>query len=110
MPSREGLKRTALGQGEVIGKVLRTQTGVNPVYVSLGHRISLATACEWILKAAPKYRLPETTRQVDRTVRAALKKAAGNIALMFLLVKNITVGIAFFDFINDSFINVFVPD
>jgi len=57
--------------GEVIGQVLRTQTGVNPVYVSIGHRISLATACEWILKLAPRYRLPETTRQADQIVRRA---------------------------------------
>jgi len=32
--------------GEVIGNVLRTQNGINPIYVSIGHRISLATACE----------------------------------------------------------------
>lgn len=60
--------------GEVIGNVLRTQNGINPIYVSIGHRISLATACEWILKLSPKYRMPETTRQADQAVRSALKK------------------------------------
>ncbi len=54
---------------EVVGSVLRTQTGINPIYVSIGHRISLATACDWVLKLSPKYRLPETTRQADRVVR-----------------------------------------
>lgn len=63
-----------IDNGEVIGNVLRTQTGVNPIYVSSGHRISLATACEWILRLAPKYRLPETTRQADQAVRRALKQ------------------------------------
>ncbi|WP_432455093.1 MULTISPECIES: deoxyribonuclease V [unclassified Agarivorans] len=58
---------------EIIGNALRTQTGINPIYVSIGHRISLATACEWVLKLSPKYRLPETTRQADQTVRATLK-------------------------------------
>ncbi|VAW59629.1 Endonuclease V [hydrothermal vent metagenome] len=58
---------------EVIGNVLRTQNNVKPVYVSIGHRISLATACEWVLKLSPKYRLPETTRQADQEVRKALK-------------------------------------
>ena len=58
---------------EVIGNLLRTQNGVNPIYVSIGHRISLATACEWVLKLSPKYRLPETTRQADQAVRKTLK-------------------------------------
>jgi len=59
--------------GEVIGNVLRTQNGVKPIYVSIGHRISLKTACEYVLRLSPKYRLPETTRQADQAVRKALK-------------------------------------
>ncbi|ABD82944.1 Endonuclease V [Saccharophagus degradans 2-40] len=58
---------------EVIGNVLRTQTGVNPIYVSIGHRISLSAATNWVLKLSPKYRLPETTRQADHEVREKLK-------------------------------------
>ncbi|MEJ2613251.1 MAG: deoxyribonuclease V [Candidatus Thiodiazotropha sp.] len=61
---------------EIIGNVLRTQNGINPIYVSVGHRISLATACKWILKLSPKYRLPETTRQADQVVRKMLKISA----------------------------------
>lgn len=61
-----------LDNGEVIGNVLRTQTSVNPVYVSCGHRISLTTACDWVLKLSPMYRLPETTRVSDQLVRAVL--------------------------------------
>nr|WP_232220256.1 endonuclease V [Legionella tunisiensis] len=49
----------------IIGCVLRTRNGVKPVYVSTGHKISLPTACEWVLKLSPKYRLPETTRLAD---------------------------------------------
>jgi deoxyribonuclease V len=56
---------------ETIGAVLRTQAGVNPVYVSIGHRITLATACQWILALAPRYRLPEPIRFADQTVRRA---------------------------------------
>ncbi len=58
--------------GETIGSVLRTQSNINPIYISIGHRISLATACQWILKLSPKYRLPETTRKADQLVRAAI--------------------------------------
>ncbi|ESP91216.1 MULTISPECIES: deoxyribonuclease V [Pseudoalteromonas] len=56
-----------------IGKVLRTQDGVKPVFVSIGHRVSIDTAIEWINKLTPKYRLPETTRQADQLVNRCLK-------------------------------------
>lgn len=51
---------------ETVGAVLRTQTGVKPVYVSIGHRVSLPTAIDYVLRCAAKYRLPETTRFADR--------------------------------------------
>jgi deoxyribonuclease V len=49
--------------GEVLGVVLRTRRGVRPLYVSIGHRISLETAVQYVLACAPRYRLPETTRR-----------------------------------------------
>jgi deoxyribonuclease V len=51
---------------EEIGVALRTKDKVQPVYVSVGHRISLETAVKYVLQCAPKYRLPETTRLADR--------------------------------------------
>ncbi|MFI9105624.1 endonuclease V [Streptomyces fildesensis] len=58
--------------GETVGRVLRTQRGVKPVYVSTGHRIDLDTACRHVLALAPEYRLPQTTRLADRLCRDAL--------------------------------------
>lgn len=52
--------------GEIVGAVVRTRTGVKPVFVSVGHRISLVTAVEWVLLCTTRYRLPETTRWADR--------------------------------------------
>jgi deoxyribonuclease V len=48
--------------GQVIGAVLRTRDGVNPIYVSIGHRIGLAEATEWALRCCRGLRLPEPTR------------------------------------------------
>jgi deoxyribonuclease V len=62
--------------GETVGCTLRTRDGVKPLYVSIGHRISLPTACEWILRLSPKYRLPETTRQADQLVRRSRREDA----------------------------------
>jgi deoxyribonuclease V len=53
-------------KGETIGAVLRTQDGTKPVFVSIGHRLSLATACAKILRLSPFYRLPEPIRQANR--------------------------------------------
>lgn len=61
--------------GEVVGRVLRTRTGVKPVFVSAGHRISLDAACRLTLALTPEYRLPETTRRADRLSRDALAAA-----------------------------------
>lgn len=50
-------------RGEQIGAALRTRPGTRLLYISSGHRISLATALEYVLRCTTKYRLPETTRQ-----------------------------------------------
>jgi deoxyribonuclease V len=50
----------------VVGAALRTRVGVKPVYVSVGHRISLDSAIAYTLRCTPKYRLPETTRWAHR--------------------------------------------
>jgi deoxyribonuclease V len=47
---------------EIIGAVVRTRDNVNPVYVSIGHRIDLETAIEYILGCCKKYKLPEPIR------------------------------------------------
>jgi deoxyribonuclease V len=52
--------------GECIGAVVRTRPGVKPVYVSVGHKVDLQTAVRYVLRCAPKYRLPETTRYAHR--------------------------------------------
>jgi len=63
--SRRGSWRPLRHRGEIIGAALRTRNGVRPVYVSTGHRVSLATAIRWILRLAPRFRLPEPIRAAD---------------------------------------------
>ena len=63
-------------QGEVIGSVLRTRTGVKPLYVSIGHRISLREAGAWVLRCCRGYRLPEPTRLAHQAAAGRLPQAA----------------------------------
>lgn len=58
-------------RGEVIGAVLRTRTGVSPVFVSIGHRVGLETAIRYVLACTPRYRLPETTRRAHHLASVA---------------------------------------
>ena len=60
--------------GEVVGRALRTQTDVRPVFCSPGHLIDLRTSTELTLRLSPRYRLPETTRRADRACRDALRQ------------------------------------
>ena len=53
---------------ETIGVVLRTRTGIQPVFVSVGHRIDLASAVQVILRCTTRYRLPEPIRHAHAYV------------------------------------------
>ena len=49
-------------QDELVGLALRTRPGVKPVYVSIGHRVTLPDAAALVLACGQRYRLPEPTR------------------------------------------------
>ncbi|MEV7789027.1 endonuclease V [Streptomyces sp. NPDC088106] len=64
-----------LAGSEEVGRALRTRDAVKPVFVSVGHRVSLDNACAHTLALTPAYRLPETTRRADALCRRALAEA-----------------------------------
>jgi deoxyribonuclease V len=49
-------------QGQIIGAALRTKTAVKPLFISIGNKINLSTAVNWVLLCCKGYRLPEPTR------------------------------------------------
>ncbi len=53
-------------RGETIGTALRTRPKTKPIYVSIGHRVSLETAVSLVQRCSRGYRLPEPTRLADR--------------------------------------------
>ena len=75
VPNERGAWQPIHDRGEVIGAVLRTKANVQPIYVSIGHRISLASAIDYVLRCTPTYRLPETTRWAHRLASAKPGKA-----------------------------------
>ncbi|HEX41110.1 MAG TPA: endonuclease V [Phycisphaerales bacterium] len=53
---------------ETIGAVVRTRTGVKPLFVSIGHRCTLDDAIGLVLACTTRYRLPEPTRLAHQFV------------------------------------------
>jgi deoxyribonuclease V len=63
-PFDEGGRVAALkDKGEVVGAVVVTRRGTKPVYVSVGHRVTLKRATEIVMECTGKYRIPEPTRR-----------------------------------------------
>ncbi len=63
-PGKEkGSVSPLLNQGERIGMVVRTRTGVKPVFVSPGNRMNIDTSVQVVLSLCRGYRLPEPQRQ-----------------------------------------------
>ncbi len=48
--------------GKRIGIVLRTQTKVRPLFISPGHKITIATAKKIVMRCVKNFRIPEPLR------------------------------------------------
>jgi deoxyribonuclease V len=65
LPDERGAYVPLIHQREQVGVALRTRPGTKPLFISVGHRISLPTAIDYVMSCTTKYRLPETTRAAD---------------------------------------------
>jgi len=70
-PAARGRSAPLTDDAETIGAVLRTRAGVKPLYISIGHRVNLATAIRLVMACTTRYRLPETTRWAHRLASGA---------------------------------------
>lgn len=69
MPDRlQGSSSPLYFQGEQVGYVYRSKTGVKPIYVSSGYLISQDKALELVKTTISKYRLPEPIRWAHQLV------------------------------------------
>ncbi|KAL7718638.1 Endonuclease V [Entamoeba marina] len=71
-PKESGEVKTI--NGEVICSVIKPASGgKNPIIVSVGHRVSLATSVE-LVKECSKYKIPEPIRLADLESRRLMRK------------------------------------
>ncbi|RLI89091.1 MAG: deoxyribonuclease V [Candidatus Altiarchaeales archaeon] len=55
-------------QNEIIGAVLKSREGCNPIFISPGHKISLKNGIEVVKKCLKGHKLPEPTRLAHKFV------------------------------------------
>jgi deoxyribonuclease V len=70
VPDVRGASVPLRDHGEIVGAVLRSRLHVQPLYVSIGHRISLASAVDYVRRCLSRYRLPEPIRLADKLASA----------------------------------------
>ena len=58
--------------GKLIGAVVRTKEKVKPIYVTVGHKISIQTAIKIILECSRDYRIPEPLRYAHNLAKKRL--------------------------------------
>ena len=80
VPDRRGASAPLRVEGETLGAALRTRGGVNPVFVSPGHRVDTPSAVELVLALAARYRLPEPQRRAHHATVALHARDRGEPA------------------------------
>ena len=79
-----GIDRGPLGQcvplvgtsGRTLAVALRPGSAINPIYVSVGHRVGLTTALELVWSCC-KFRVPEPTRAANIRSREYIRTHGG---------------------------------
>jgi deoxyribonuclease V len=74
-PTERNGETLLVDKGEVIGAVVTTKHGAKPIYVSIGHMVSLETSIE-IVKHCAKTRIPEPLLQAHKLATKERNKLA----------------------------------
>lgn len=65
-----GARQPLVYRGRTVGGALRTKDRAKPLYVSVGHRVTLDEASDYVLRCCTKYRLPEPNRLAHAAAQA----------------------------------------
>ena len=77
--SQRGDRTQLLLDGEKVGAVVTTRSGVKPLYISPGHLISIERAVELVLRCGGRYRLPEPTRLAHHLANRVRQEALNEL-------------------------------
>lgn len=74
----EGVWKPVIHEGEVVGGAVFSKPEAKPIYVSIGHKVSLETAIKIVLHCARSHRIPEPLREAHLTGQELKRKIAGD--------------------------------
>lgn len=77
--SHRGSTAPLVYQNREVGAIVRTKDNTAPVFVSIGHKIDLATAVEFTLSCCRGYKLPEPSRQAHIQANRLRQKENGAV-------------------------------
>jgi deoxyribonuclease V len=63
-----------IAEGEIVGALLKTGRKTKPVYVSIGHMVSLKSAIKIVKRCTPNYRIPKPIRLAHNLSTQAKRK------------------------------------
>jgi deoxyribonuclease V len=66
--AQAGSTSPLIDHGEKVGVALRTRDRVKPIYVTIGHRVSLESAVRIVVQCTDGFRIPKPTREADHWV------------------------------------------
>jgi deoxyribonuclease V len=81
-PHTPGASAPLVHDGDLVGRVLRTRQGAKPLYISVGHKITLARAVRLTLRCCTKFRLPEPTRLAHQLVSKRRNASESRVAVV----------------------------
>jgi deoxyinosine 3'endonuclease (endonuclease V) len=64
--------------GSIPAAVVKS-SGSKPIYVSVGHRMSLESSVDFLMRCCPRYRIPEPIRSADHLSRELAKHATTDL-------------------------------
>jgi len=67
-----GCYANLINHDEIAGVALRTKKGTKPLFISIGHKVTLQSAIHWALNTCSGYRLPEPSRLAHRAASGKL--------------------------------------
>lgn len=70
----KGSTLSIISQDEVVGVALRTQKGIKPVFVSIGHLVSLEASVDIVMRLTSEYRISDNLRRADQYARQAFRQ------------------------------------
>lgn len=70
----KGSRSALIYKGERVGVVLRTRTGVKPLFISPGHLIDIDSSLKIVMNCISHFRIPEPLRRADRLSKKLKQK------------------------------------